>query len=185
VAAEAGSIALWLASHCQNAALGLQNVQRLPPTAGACGSSGLPDPPQLRLARALAGDSEQQANLDYFLKHGVEAQDWLRYRIVIASGAGVLVGGTCQEWTLYDPCSVPRLLFASGCRRHLPEFELCGDVLKGLLVDDPPGQALLVLQAPRRQPDLPPNAAYIHSSACTAGTWGILAGKHCSAVPLV
>ena len=40
-----------------------------------------------------AVDSEQQRSLAYFLAHGVEQHSWLTYRIVIASGPGVLVGG--------------------------------------------------------------------------------------------
>lgn len=42
-----------------------------------------------------AADPEQQRNLDFFLKHGVEASSWLTYRIVVASGPGILVRPLC------------------------------------------------------------------------------------------
>ena len=32
------------------------------------------------------------------------------------------------------------------------------------------------LQAPAALPELPPNARYMHTQACTTGVWGILAG---------
>lgn len=53
--------------------------------------------PPAAWADPAAGDGEEQRNLDYFLKHGVEEQPaWLTYRIVVASGPGVLVRGTLR-----------------------------------------------------------------------------------------
>lgn len=40
-------------------------------------------------------DSQQRDNFEYFLRYGVEEQDWLRYRLVVASGVGVLVRARC------------------------------------------------------------------------------------------
>ena len=49
------------------------------------------------------------------MKHGVEEQQWLTYRIVIASGAGVLVGaGGCLALLLPHPCFCLRVLRPAG-----------------------------------------------------------------------
>lgn len=43
-----------------------------------------------------AADAEEQRNFEHFLKHGVEEQAGLTFRILIASGQGMLV--SCSFW---------------------------------------------------------------------------------------
>lgn len=47
-----------------------------------------------------AADAEEQRNFDHFLKHGVEEQAGLSFRILVASGAGILVRFGCQHLLL-------------------------------------------------------------------------------------
>jgi hypothetical protein len=57
-----------------------------------CAAQQAQRPATLVLYAHSAEDAEQQHNFAFFLKHAVEQQPWLTYRLVVTAGPGVLVG---------------------------------------------------------------------------------------------
>ena len=57
-----------------------------------CAAQQAQRPATLVLYAYAAEDAEQQHNFAFFLKHAVEQQPWLTYRLAVAAGPGVLVG---------------------------------------------------------------------------------------------
>ncbi|KAI3432735.1 hypothetical protein D9Q98_004276 [Chlorella vulgaris] len=113
---------LWAEEHHQQRLRAKAGRYQSPSGCGQlpCGSKQLQRQRTLVIYAYAAVDSQQRDNFEYFLRYGVEEQDWLRYRLVVASGVGVL--------------------------------------------------------APSSEPQLPPNARYIHTQDCSQGPWGIIAG---------
>ncbi|KAL4452719.1 hypothetical protein ABPG75_008381 [Micractinium tetrahymenae] len=111
---------LWAEEHHAARTRAKASVYQAPTGCGLlpCQGQQLQRPRTLVLYVYNAADAEQQRNFEHFMRSGVEEQSWLSYRIVLASGTGILPVG--------------------------------------------------------RLPALPRNAAYVRTSRCTTGVWGIL-----------
>lgn len=112
---------LWAEEHHAARTKAKASVYQAPTGCGLlpCQGQQLQRPRTLVVYVYNAADAEQQRNFEHFMRSGVEEQGgWLSYRIIVASGAGILPAG--------------------------------------------------------RLPALPRNAAYVHTSKCTTGVWGIL-----------
>ena len=84
-----------------------------------CAAQQAQRPATLVLYAYSAEDAEQQHNFAFFLKHAVEQQPWLTYRLVVAAGPGVLVGAAAAGasgppgWQGLAAWALPPAAFAS------------------------------------------------------------------------